>query len=194
MVIPDLNNLPSKFIYYLKDADALIFALYAVSSFFERYINITYRLYTTPADAQLAQISKPCYIEIRDLPKLKSVRYTNTSSNLDANNMSECNLEAWTTVTILSQNLYEVKFPNGELIPISPKNARDNRIYYKRRTTKSLWRAEPLYWLVLRIQTGALLSDIRKSVWLLPITNSHIFDHKYLSAPPVLRPQYTPMW
>jgi len=35
--------------------------------------------------------------------------------------MSECNLEAWTTVTMLSQNLYEVKFPNGELIPISHK-------------------------------------------------------------------------
>ena len=107
--------------------------------------------------------------------------------------MSECNLEAWTTVTMLSQNLYEVKFPNGELIPISPKNARDNRIYYKRRTTNNLWRTEPLYWLVLRIQTGAPLSVIRKSVWLLPIRNSHIFDHKYLFAPPILRPQYTPI-
>ena len=180
--------------YYSKDADALIFASYAVNSFFERYINITYRLHTTLADAQLAQISKPCYIEIRDLPKLKSVSYTNTSSNLDANNMSECNPEAWTTVTMLSQNLYEANFPNGELIPISPKNARDNRVYYKRRTTNSLWLAEPLYWLVLRIQTGAPLSVIRKSVWLLPISNSHIFVHKYLFAPLVLRPQYTPMW
>ena len=37
------------------------------------------------------------------------------------------------------------------------------------------------------------MSVIRKSVWLLPISNSHIFDHKYLFAPPILRPQYTPI-
>jgi len=85
------------------------------------------------------------------------------------------------------------KISKWRTYPNFTQNARDNRIYHKRRTTNNLWRTEPLYWLVLRIQTGAPLSVIRKSVWLLPIRNSHIFDHKYLFAPPILRPQYTPI-
>jgi len=103
-------------------------------------------------------------MDIKNLPKLKSVHYTNVSSNLDARNMTECDLNALTTVTKLSKNFYVIKYSSGELIPIPPTNASDNRVYYHRRTTNTAWRKEPLNWVHLRIHTGPPLSVIRKSL------------------------------
>ena len=112
-----------------------------LNSFFERHSNITFQLYKKPADTQLLQARKPCYIPIQDLPRLKSIRYLNATSNLNANDIEECNLKLWTTVTALAPNLYEIKFPSGKLVPVAPINAWNDRVYYKRERTNAFHHA-----------------------------------------------------
>jgi len=133
--ISNLKQGPDSILIFPRDANAIIFTFHALNSFFDRHSNITFQLYKKPADAQLLQARKPCYIPIQDLPRLKSIRYLNASSNLDANDIEECNLKLWTTVTALTPNLYEIKFPSGKLVPFAPINARNDRVYYKRERT-----------------------------------------------------------
>jgi len=123
-----------------------------------------FQLYKKSADAPLSQAMKPCYTPIQDLPRLKSIKYFNASSNLDANDIEECNFRVWTTVTSLTQTLYEIKFSSGKLVPFAPINARNDRVYYRSERTNIYHHAEPFYWFELRIQTGDPLSQTRRSL------------------------------
>ena len=166
-----------------RDADTILFSFYTLISFFERHTSVTYQLHTKPADPGLHETIKPCYIELHDLPRLKSVRYSNASSNLDANDIAECNLQLWTTVEFMAPNLFEVKFPSGKLTPFAPGKPQNDRIYYRREKTITADQESPPFWFVLRIHTGDPLPRVRKSLWLLHWANTHILDHKYLFAP-----------
>jgi len=187
----NLEQGPDSILIFPRDADTIIFAFHALNSFFERYSSITFQLYKKPADAKLLQARKPCYIPIQDLPWLKSIRYLNASTNLDANDIEECNLKLWTTVTALAPNLYEIKFPSGKLVPFAPINARNDRVYYKRERTNVYHHAEPFYWFVLRIQTGDPLPQLWRSFWLIHWAHTHILDHKHLFALLSLQAQHT---
>ena len=188
--ISNLEQVPDSILIFPRDADAIIFTFYALNSFFERHSNITFQLYKKPADAQLLQAIKPCYIPIQYVPRLKSIRYLNASSNLDANDIEECNLKLWTTVTSLAPNLYEIKFPSGKLVAVAPINARNDRVYYKRERTNVYHHAKPFYWFALRIQTGDPLPQLRRSFWLIHWAHTHILDHKHLFAPSSLQVQH----
>ena len=96
----------------------------------------------------------------------------------------------WTTVTPLTQNIYEIKFPSGKLVPFAPINARNDRVYYKRERTNVYHHAKPFYWFALRIQTGDPLPQLRRSFWLIHWAHTHILDHKHLFAPSSLQVQH----
>ena len=122
MTITSLTDGCSTQIVFSRDADTISFSFYMLISFFERHTSITYQLHTKPADPELHEATKPCYIELHDLPRLKSERHLNASSNLDPNDIAECNLQLWTTVEVLAPNLFEVKFPSAKLTPFAPRN------------------------------------------------------------------------
>jgi len=189
--ITSLMEEPNTILIFPRDADTILFTFYILNSFFERHTSITHQLHTKPANPRLQESIKPCYIELHDLPLLKSVRYLNASSNVDANNIVECNLQLWTTVEVLAPNLIEVKFPSGKLTPFAPRNLQNDRIYYRRRKTTTADQESPPFWFVLQIHMGDPLLSIRKSLWLLHWANTHISDHKHLFAPPSLQPQHT---
>ena len=190
-----INNLhegPDTTITFPRDADAILFSFHTLVSFFERHESIIWRLYTQEATPPLHEAIKPCYVELKDLPRIKSARYTNATSNLDANEIRECNLKQWARVNLIEPNVFQVAFPSGRLTTFARRNPHNNRISYRREDATTTSQALRIpFWYVLRIQTGNPLPRIGKSLWLLHWANAHTLDHTHLFASPSLRPQHT---
>ena len=98
-----INNLQEgpDTITFPRDADTILFSFHILASFFELHESITWQLYTQEATPPLDEAIKPCYVELKDLPGIKSGHYTNAIGNVDANDICECNLKQWTRVNLM---------------------------------------------------------------------------------------------
>jgi len=119
--ITRLMEEPNIILRFPRDADTILFIFYVLNSFFERHTSITCQLFTKPANSRLQKAIKPCYVELRDLPLLKSVRYLNASSNEDAHNIAECNLQLWTAVEFRHQIGSKSRFQVANPSPSPPE-------------------------------------------------------------------------
>jgi len=126
---------------------------------------------------------------LSDIPKIKQLHYENITQDLDANTIPACNLMFMTSIYKTELNTFHIQFPSGKLIPFAPRNAKNDRLYYKREST--FGPTIPLHWFDLKIITGPPRTKPQNLVRILPWTDTHLLDHKFLFSPPALRPSHT---
>ena len=187
--IPNENHSKITQLIFPRDADVFIYIFYIIASFYERHISIRYSLRTIPTAPDSALRTQPCYVKLTDLPNITHVQYSDTTENIDATTIHECDLTAITTIRKTAFNTFHVTFPGGKLTPIAPRNAEPNRLYYKREATHPSMNPTP--WFELTIITGSPRQRPQNLIRILPSANSHLVDHKFLFAPPALRPRHT---
>jgi len=187
--IPNEDRSTNTQLIFPRDADVFLFIFYAVTSFYERHTSIQYFLRTIPTVPDSTLRTQPCYVKLTDLPNITQVQYRNTIDNLDANTIPECDPMSITSISKTAFNTFHVKFPGGKLTPIAPRNANNDRLYYKRESTRGP--TYPVPWFDLKIVTGPARQKPQNLIRILPSANSHLLDHKFLFALPALRPRHT---
>ena len=187
--IPNEDHTKTTQLIFPRDADVFIYIFYIITSFYERHTSIRYSLRTIPTVPDSALRTQPCYVKLTDLPNITHVQYSDTTENIDATTIHECDLTAITTIRKTAFNTFHVTFPGGKLTPIAPRNAEPNRLYYKREATHPSMNPTP--WFELTIITGSPRQRPQNLIRILPSANSHLVDHKFLFAPPALRPRHT---
>jgi len=187
--IPNENHSKITQLIFPRDADVFIYIFYIITSFYERHNSIRYSLRTIPTVPDSALRTRPCYVKLTDLPNITHVQYSETTENIDATNIHECDLTAITTIRKTAFNTFHVTFPGGKLTSIVPRNAEPNRLYYKREATHPSMNPTP--WFELTITTGSPRQKPQNLIRILPSANSHLVDHKFLFVPPALRPRHT---
>jgi len=187
--IPNADHSTNTQLIFPRDADVFLYIFYTVTSFYERHTSIQYFLRTIPAVPDSTLRIQPCYVKLTDLPNITQVQYRNTIDNFDANTIPECDPMSITSISKTAFNTFHVKFPGGKLTPIAPRNAKNDRLYYKRESTHGPTHSAP--WFDLKIVTGPPRQKPQNLIRILPSANSHLLDHKFLFAPPALRPRHT---
>jgi len=187
--IPNEDHSTNTHLIFPRDADVFLFIFYVVTSFYERHTSIQYFLRTIPTVPDATVRTQSCYVKLTDLPNITQVQYKNTNDTLDANTITECDLRSITSIRKTAFNTFHVTFPGGKLTPIAPRNAKNNRLYYKRESTRGL--THPITWFDLKIVTGPARQKPQNLIRILPSANSHLLDHRFLFAPPALRPRHT---
>ena len=187
--IPNEDHSKNTQLIFPRDADVFLYIFYIITSFYERHTSIRYSLRTIPTVHDSALRTQPCYVKLTDLPNITQVQYSDTTENIDATTIPECDLTAITTIRKTAFNIFHVTFPGGKLTPIAPRNAKPNRLYYKREATHRSM--HPIPWFDLKIITGPPRQKPQNLIRILPSANSHLLDHKFLFVPPALRPRHT---
>ena len=187
--IPNEDRTTNTHLIFPRDANVFLFIFYVVTSFYERHTSIQYFLRTIPTVPDSTVRTRPCYVKLTHLPNITQVQYRNTIDNLDANTIPECDLMSITSIRKTAFNTFHVTFPGGKLTPIAPRNAKSNRLYYKRESTRGT--THPITWFNLKIVTGPARQKPQNLIRILPSANSHLLDHRFLFAPPALRPRHT---
>jgi len=187
--IPNEDRTTNLHLIFPRDADVFLLIFYVVTSFYERHKSIQYFLRTLPTVPDSSERTQPCYVKLTDLPNITHVQYSNTIENIDANTIPECELTSITSIDKTAFNTFHVTFPGGKLTPIAPRNAKNDRLYYKRESTHEP--THPIPWFDLKIITGPARQKPQNLIRILPSANSHLLDHKFLFAPPALRPRHT---
>jgi len=97
------------------------------------------------------------------------------------------------SINRLPQNQFLIGFSGENFIPIVPLNAKNDRVYFQRYSSEisDELTNQSSPWLILKLQLGLKLRAEPSDIFILPWTNSHILDHKYLFTPKALRPQYS---
>ena len=187
--IPNADHTTNTQLIFPRDADVFLYIFYIVTSFYERHKSIQYSLRTIPTVTNSTLKTQPCYVQLKDLPNITQVQYRSTIDNIDANIIPECDLTSITSIRKTAFNTYHITFPGGKLTPIAPRNAKRNQLYYKRESAHGPTR--PIPWFDLTIITGPARQKPQNLIRILPSANSHLLDHKFLFAPPALRPRHT---
>jgi len=187
--IPNEDHSQNTHLIFPRDADTILFIFYITSSFYERYTSIQYFLSTINEVPDSRLRAEPCSVMLSHIPKVASVQYRTVTSTLNANTIPLCDPKFTTSIHKTTFNTFHVQFPGGKLIPIAPQNANSDRLYYKREST--LGPTNPLPWFNLKIITGPPRLKPQNLVRILPFADTHLLDHKFLFAPPALRPRHT---
>ena len=126
MIISSLENSPSTELTFPRDADVTTFVFYILNSFFEVFDTIWYQLYTNSPPKRHFQVNQPCYVKLKDLARVSSIRYHNVTQQIDADDIGECNTLLWTSVTSNRSGVFHITFPGGTLQPFAPLNAKND--------------------------------------------------------------------
>ena len=187
------ENHPPRIISKTRNAGAITFIFHILSSFFERHESIKFQLFSAPLPPQKFIQDQYCHVKLAMLSRIKRVQYgTLATRSIDQNNIFNCDIDQMVSINRLPQNIMLIGFSGENLIPVVPKNAKNDRIYFQRyslQTSESLTNVSSP-WLILKIQLGLKLRAEPNDVFILPWKNSHLLDHEYLFTPQVLRPQY----
>jgi len=178
-------------ISYPTDADVFLNMYHIVTSFFERYEDITYQLWVDSTKPDLRQRTKPCYVPLSDLPRIHSLNYTQPTSPLQAKEIQPCDPQLWIRILPDGPTHFQIKFLSGKLQPFVPTNPNNNRVYYKRVATTSP--DDPIFWFTLYLTVGKPLQAFRPQVRLIHWGYSHILEHKSLFLTPALQARNTPI-
>jgi len=126
MIISSLENSPSTELTFPRDADVTTFVFYILNSFFEVFDTIWYQLYPNSPPKRYFHVNKPCYVKLKDLARVSSMRYHNVTQQIDADDIGECNTLLWTSVTSNRSGVFHITFPGGTLQPFAPLNAKND--------------------------------------------------------------------
>ena len=188
------KNHPPRTISSLHNADAITFAYHVISSFFERHESLKFQLFSAPLPHPKFIQNQYCHVKLNMLPRIDHVQYNAIVTHLiDQANIHECDLDRMISINRLPQNVFIIGFSGENFMPIVPLNAKNDRIYFQRYSSgisDELTNQSSL-WLILKIQLGLKLRAESSDVFIIPWTNSHILNHKYLFTPKALRPQYS---
>jgi len=187
--IPRLNGRLTTNIKYPRDADTFLFMYYIITSFYERYEAITYQLYTQASTPELTSVTQPCYVLISDLPRIRSIQYTQNTSQLHDKDIAECNPQLWTFITKPAPQRFHIQFPSGKLTTFVPRITRNDRIYYQRVPTSI--RQTSIYWFTLSIEVTQSLQTTKPAVRVINWGYSHLLEHKNFFVPPALKSRFT---
>ena len=184
------HNQPTT-ISYPRDADVFLNMYHIVASFFERYEVITYQLWVDSTHPDLRQLTKPCYVPLRDLPRIHSVTYTQPTSPLQANQIQSCDPQLWIRIFPEGSTHFRVQFLSGKLQPFVPTNPDPHRVYYQRVATTLP--DDSIFWFTLYLTVEKPLQAFRPQVRLIHWGHSHILEHKSLFLTPSLQARNTPI-
>ena len=185
------NHHQSATILYPRDADVFLNMYHITASFFERYEDITYQLWVHSDNPDLRHLTKPCYVPLNDLPRLRSLNYTQPTIPLHANEIQPCDPQIWFRILPEGPTHFRILFLSGKLIPFVPINPRNDRVYYRRVATTSP--DDPIFWIALYITIGKPLQAFQPRVRLINWGYSHLLEHHSLFLPPALQAQNTPI-
>ena len=178
-------------ISYPRDADVFLNMYHIIASFFERYEDISYQLWVASGNPDLRHLTKPCYVPLSELPRLRSLNYTQSTSPLHANEIQPCDPQIWTRILPEGLTHFKVSFLSGKLLPFVPINPRNDRVYYRRVATTSP--DDPIFWFTLYLTVGKPLQAFQPQVRLINWGYSHLLGHKSLFLSPALQAQNTPI-
>ena len=190
------KNHPPRTISSLHNADAITFAYHVISSFFERHESLKFQLFSAPLPHPKFIQNQYCHVKLNMLPRIDHVQYNAIVTHLiDQANIHECDLDRMISINRLPQNVFIIGFSGENFMPIVPLNAKNDRIYFQRYSSgiSDGLTNQSSPWLILKIQLGLKLRAESSDVFIIPWTNSHILNHKYLFTPKALRPQYSTM-
>ena len=161
---------------YPRDADTFLFMYYMITSFYEHYEVVSYQLYTQASTPELTSVTQPCYVLISDLPRIRSIQYTQNTSQLHDKDIAEWNPKLWTSITKPAPQRFHIRFPSGKLTTFVPRNARNDRIYYQHVPTSI--RQTSIYWFTISIEVTQPLQTPKPVVRVINWGYSHLLEHK----------------
>ena len=185
------NQHPPRIFSIIHNADAITFMFHILSSFYERHERINFQLFSAPLPHPKYLENQYCYVPLNMLQRIHHVQYKKVTHLIDDLNIPECDLDKAVSINRHPNNIYLIGFSGENLKPIVPLNAKNDRIYYQRYSSKTPLTNQSSPWFILKVQLGLKLRAEPNDVFISPWKNSHILVHKHLFTPTALRPQYT---
>ena len=157
-------------IYGNYSQDHLAFTEYIIAAFVERYQWTAWKLFFDDKSYPESELD-PCYILLKDMPNVKSIKYNNsTSSPRMAENLKECDPRRLVTTEIKDEHDVTVTITGGAFSPILPNINNiahlHDRLYFKWnwndwinkkiRLGPIRKRHIPIWWILRRSQTTVL--------------------------------------